>query len=101
LEHVADEAVAGVERLRVDAVDALHARAEVGLHRLDEQVDVVGHEAVREEVPALTRDRAAEQEQVRLPVDVVEEDRLLAVAAGEDMVDRPGFLLARLAWHAT
>ena len=41
LEEMPDAVVATVEAHRIDAVEPLHATREVGLGRLDEQVEVV------------------------------------------------------------
>ena len=48
MEQVALAVVAAVERLSVEALEALHAAVEIGAGGADEQVEVVPHQAVRE-----------------------------------------------------
>ena len=48
MEQVALAVVAAVERLSVEALEALHAAVEIGAGSADEQVEVVPHQAVRE-----------------------------------------------------
>lgn len=78
LEEVAAAAVERVERLRVVTVAALHPPPEVRLRRLDEQVDVVVHEAVREQQPSTLVDLAHQQPEVQ-PAIVVADEQWLAV----------------------
>jgi hypothetical protein len=51
LKEVADETVVTVEPLRVAAVEAVHRAPELLDVGVDDEVDVVGHEAVRENCP--------------------------------------------------
>jgi hypothetical protein len=55
-EDVSVPAVAGVEALRVDAVQVLHAGREPLRRRLDDQVVVGAHEAERVALPPVARD---------------------------------------------
>jgi hypothetical protein len=75
LKQVAEEFVAVIEVARVPAVHPLHARWQVRLWRFDHQVNVVAHEAVSEQMPAIARDSLAEELQVLHAVGVVAKDR--------------------------
>ena len=89
-----------VELLGEAAVQPLHAGAEVGERRLDQEVDVVVHQAEGETVPALPHDHAGQQVEVRAAIGVVQVDELAAVTAGEDVVHAACQLHTRLASHA-
>jgi cell division FtsZ-interacting protein ZapD len=88
-----------VERLRVHAVQPAHARAEIGLRRLHEQVDVIAHQAVREQSPTLPLDDLPQQRHIALPIDVIDIDRQLPNATRKHMHDRVGELFTRLPSH--
>ena len=75
--------------------------ARFGSGRLHEQVHVVLHQAVREAPPAVAHDDLLQQQQVGVPIVVVDVDRVLADAASEHMHDGAGELFARLASHTT
>lgn len=61
-------AVAAVEGLRVDAVQLPHGAGEVRVRRLQEQVVVVVHEAVGEDVQAVAARYLREDLEEALPV---------------------------------
>jgi hypothetical protein len=85
LEHVPAAAMALVEELRIAAVQTLHARGEVLGRRLDDEVVVRAHEAIRVNDPVVVaRDHGQQVEEVE-PVDVHEEDRCVADAVGRDL----------------
>ena len=89
LEEVAGAGVAAVEPHRVDAVEALHAARELGLRRLDEQVEVVVEEVPRVQLPAEPLRDVGEELEPGLAITVVEDDRsLLNAAAGHVVVRR-------------
>ena len=93
LKEVAGACVAAVEAHRVDAVQALHPARELGLRRLDEQVEVVVEQVPRMEPPAEPLRHLDEQLEPRLAVAVVEDDRpLLHAAARHVVVGRAGQL---------
>jgi hypothetical protein len=81
LEEMARAFVAAVERLRVDAVQLSHAAREVRLRRLEEQVVVVSHQAVREDAPPVARDGVAEQLEEAAEIGGVPENAPPLVAA--------------------
>src|SRR3954452_9486148 len=51
LEEMADAPVSLVEPLRVEPLKTVHSEAERRLRGPDQQVDVIGHQAIREAVP--------------------------------------------------
>ncbi|HVM17069.1 MAG TPA: hypothetical protein VM290_05770 [Gaiellaceae bacterium] len=80
LEDVSAAPVPPVEALRVDGVQPLHPGRDVRERRVHDQVDVRGHEAVRDALPAAAVDDVVEQ-----PV----EDVAVRLAAEEDLAE-PG-----------
>ena len=86
LEEVAVEPVPPVEELGIDAIEALHSLREVRRRRFEEEVVVVGHQAVRMAVPAEPRDDVFRNREEQQPVGVVARDLLSAVPAGVDVV---------------
>ncbi len=66
--------VSAVEPLRVLAVEILDSGRELRLCRVEDEVDVVAHQAEGVAVPAVELDSAGEQAEVGEPVVVVAED---------------------------
>jgi hypothetical protein len=99
LKDVADVPVPPVERLGVQPVQPVHAHREIWLGRLDEQVHVVAHQAVRKAPPALPLDDLSQQPEVRVPIDVIDVDRLLPDTARKDVHEGAGELFTRLPSH--
>jgi hypothetical protein len=92
--------VAAVERLGVDAVQVAHASGQVGFGRGDDEVVVVGQQAVGVAAPMPAPDRVAKQVEEAAAVVVVEEDRRAGVAAGGDVVEGVVEFEAERASHA-
>ena len=88
-----------IELPAVEPVQTLHPGTEVRLGRLDEQMDVVVHQAVREAVPLRPRDGEAKRGQVQPPIIVVAIDQAFGVAASEDVMDPVRDLLPWFACH--
>jgi hypothetical protein len=101
LKEMALPAIAAVEGLRIQTVHPAHARAEIGLWRLDQQVHVVAHEAVRQTPPPLSPDSLREQLEIELPIGVVVVDHLAPVPAREHVMDPARDLLPGFPRHAT
>jgi hypothetical protein len=98
-EEVSPAAVAGVEPLRVHAVQALHPERQLRDGRLDDEVVVVRHQAERVEPPAEPLGALGEQAEEGDPVEVVAEDRGLVDAVGRDVEDPVGELHTQDARH--
>jgi len=81
LEEMPDAAMARVEAGRVDPVQAFHALGERGLAALDDQVEVVAHQAVRVQLPAPAIGDAPQEVDEQPTVVVVNEDRAPVDAA--------------------
>jgi len=73
--------VAPVEPRRVEAVQALHADRELGLSRLDQQMEVVVEQAPDVHRPAEPARDLDEELEPRCPIEIVEHDRPLLNAA--------------------
>ena len=99
LEHVADPIVPAVESLRVLPVQAPHASGQVRLGGLDEQVEVVRHQAVAVAVPVVGVDDLAQPVEEGVPIPVVEEDGFARIAPGGQVVEGAGELDAEWPSH--
>jgi hypothetical protein len=73
----------------------MHAATEVGFRRLDQEVDVIRHEAVREAVPSKGSCNPAKQLEITPPVFVVEEDQSPLDTSSEDVVNAGFGLITR------
>ncbi len=71
-----------VEPLRVVAVEVLDSRRELELRRVEDEVDVVPHQAEGMAVPRVTLDGVGEEAEIGEPVVVVAEDPGPVDAAG-------------------
>src|SRR5262245_506112 len=89
-----------VEVLRVLALQALHAGRERWLGCLDQEVEVVRHEAVGGNAPPIPADHAIAQREKLDTIVVVLEDRLAAVPARRDVIEASGDLDAGCSRHS-
>ena len=87
LPDVAAAVVAAVVALGVGDEQALHDPADRSLQGADQQVDVVGHQAIAIELERPPLLQVGERFEERGVILVVEEDRGAVVAAVDDMVD--------------
>jgi hypothetical protein len=69
------------------------------VRRLDEQVDMVWHQAIGETPPPLTTRHATEHQEIDPAIKVIHKDVAAIIAAGEDMLDGILELLTRPPWH--
>jgi len=76
-----------VERLRVAAVQNLHPGAEVCPGRLEQEVQVIRHQAVGQAPPILLTDDVREGCQVEVAIDIVDVKGRLIVPARERVID--------------
>jgi hypothetical protein len=76
-----------IEGLRIHAVQPLHADRQAGMRCLEQQMNVIVHQAVRETAPSSFLDREPEQAQVRPAIGIVEIHRLLGIPTRIDVVD--------------
>src|ERR1035438_7001665 len=83
----------------IGAQQPLHPGHQVGLGRLDDQVKVVAHEAIRMHLPAGLLTRLRERLQEPLPVLVILENGLPPVAPIHHVINRPRILDAQLPSH--
>jgi hypothetical protein len=63
-------------------------------------MDVVVHQAVRETEPPVALHRLREEQEIDLPVALVDVDQLLPIAAGGDVVDGTRHIFTRASRHA-
>lgn len=98
-EQAAKELVPPMETAGVKGQKPLHAGPKIGLGRLDNQVQVVRHQAAGMDLPAGLGAGLARGVDEALAVLVVFEDGFAAVAAIHDVVKGPRVLDAQLARH--
>jgi hypothetical protein len=100
LEEMPGAVVPAVEADRVQAVQPLHAARELGLRRLDQQVEVVVEQDPDVNRPAEPGLDLEQQLVPGLAVEVVQHDRPLLDSAADHVVPRGAReLRARDAWH--
>jgi hypothetical protein len=80
--------VVAVETLSVNTVQLAHTAREVGLCCLDEEMIVVGHEAIGMAMPRKAPDDLAQHQEKDAVVFVIEKDRCACVAAAGEVVER-------------
>ncbi len=97
--EVAEFLVPAIETDGVGAQQPLHARHEVGLGRLDDQVKVVAHETIGVHLPTGLLTGLAQGLEEPVPVLIVVEDLLAAVATVHQVVDGSRILHSKLARH--
>jgi hypothetical protein len=78
--------VAAVEPHRVDAVQALHPARQLGLRRLDEEVEVVVEQVPGVHLPAVAALHVGEEREPGGAVPVVEHDRPLLHSTADHVV---------------
>jgi hypothetical protein len=86
LEHVAAELVGGVEPRGVRAIEITHAFGQVSSRSGDQQVKVVGHQAVAVAAPAAFDDHFAEGAEEDAAIGVGAEDLPPGNPASRDVV---------------
>ena len=99
LEQVTCQTVAMVEQLRVPAAQVLTPCREVRLRRLDDEMNMVVHEAVRVTSPPVSPHRRVEQGEVEAAVAVVDKEGLAPVAPCRDVEDPARDLSSQRSWH--
>jgi hypothetical protein len=69
-----DVVVAAVEVVRVGAVHAMHPLRDISVGRLDEQMEVVRHQAPRTALPLVVLHDVSQDAEEPLAVEIVEKD---------------------------
>jgi hypothetical protein len=100
LEQMARAAVAGVEAGGVQPVQPLHPFRQRRLPALDDQVEVIAHQAVGVQLPVMTIGDAEQEVDEEPPVLVVHEDQAPVDAARRQVVDAVGEGQPPWPWHA-
>jgi hypothetical protein len=76
-----------VERLGEDAVKLAHCLGQIGIRSLKQEMEVIGHQAIRMTNHVEAAHRQPENREKGVPVDVVQKNGSLSVAPGCHMVD--------------
>ena len=79
----------------------LHAFGEVGAGRLEHQVEMIGHQHEGVEDPPRTMNGFVQPVDESLPVRIIANDVLPAVAPGHDVVNRISILDSKAATHGS
>src|SRR5581483_11828448 len=99
LEDVPGQAVMRVEKLAVQPVQPLHPAREVGPRSPNEEMEVVGHLDIAEDLPFGLERHPVQPLEKEDPVVRVQVDRLPSVPSAGDVVDRAGGVDTRRARH--
>ena len=92
-------AVPFIEVLGVDTVQLSHTEGEIAVRGLDEEVIVIGHEAVGVTEPVVAFVDVLESVQKVLAVLVISKDWFLLIPTGSYMIDCAGILYAKRTGH--
>lgn len=76
--------------LGVNTIELAHARAQVAIDRLDDDVKVVVHQAIRVAQPVVTHTNLAQQVQPALTICIVQVNVFAPVATRGDVIQRAG-----------
>lgn len=99
LEEMSGAVVAAIEPHRVQTVQALHPSRELGLGRLEEQMEVVVEQDPGVNLPAEATLHVNEQLVPRLAVQVVDDNRSLLDAAADHVI--PGWTRQLRSWDTS
>ena len=97
--YVAYALMSTVEALGVDAVYLFHDPGQIGFRCFHEQVIVIGHQAVGMADAIVVRKGLCQDLKKAVPVAIIEEDGLLGVAPGGQVIKRAGEFDAQGAGH--
>ena len=89
-EHMPKEFVPAIEPRRVGAQEPAHPGDKVGRRRLDDQMKMIQHQAIRMHLPARLGAGLVQGGHEPLAVKVIVEDRLAPVATVHHMINRSG-----------
>src|SRR5258708_40176795 len=90
-----------IEPPGVRAIEPVHAAGEVGLGRLNDEMEVIGHQDPGGEAPAEAVDDFAEEGEKGLAIGVGAEDGFALVATRGEVIDGAGILNANRTCHST
>jgi len=98
-EEVASALVPPVEALRVPAVERAHTSRNVRVRRLDQEMEVVSHQAIGEALPVEPHNRATEPVEEGQAIECIGEDWGAAIAACRHVIEAAGYLKPWLSSH--
>ena len=96
---MAKELVPPVEAARLGAQKPFHPGDQIGLGRLDHQMEMIRHEDAGVNLPARLGTNLAQRLDEALAIPIILEDRLAPVTAIHDVLNRAGILDSQLAGH--
>jgi hypothetical protein len=80
-------------------MELVHAIGERGARSLNQQVNMVGHQAVGQTAPLLALDDAVKAPEIDAPVEIVAEDQLAPITAGNHVLYRIFIVESQRARH--
>ena len=98
-EQVAEELVTPVEATRVSAKQPFHSGDQIGLRRLDDQMEMIRHEDIGVNLPARLSASLAQRVDEALAIRIIHEDQFAPVTAIHDVIKRASLLDSQLAGH--
>jgi len=99
LEQVAVPAMIFVEELGIDSVQLPHAEGEITVRRLDEEMVMVGHQAIGVAYPVVALVDVLECIKKSVPIVVVFENGFLFISPRCDMINCASIFYAKRAGH--
>jgi hypothetical protein len=90
-----------VEDPRIEPVEVLHATSEVPLGSLDQEVDMVRHQAVSQKPPLLRSRDAAKKRQIEPVIPLIAKDFLTAVSTRINVLKQSRRVLSKWPRHTT
>src|ERR1043166_166478 len=98
-EQMAEELMAPIEAAGINSQQPCHARHQVGLGRLDDQMKMIAHQAPGVDAPTGSGTSLIQALQEKLAVCVRFEDCFATIAPAHNMVDGPRILNSQLSSH--
>ena len=90
--EVTKQFVPPVESVGVGAQKPFHARDQIRLRRLDDQVKMIRHQDIGKDLPTGLGARLGQRQDEAIAIRIVEENRLTTVAPIHNVVDRTRIL---------
>jgi hypothetical protein len=94
-----EELMPAIEPSGISAEEPFHARYQIGLRRLGDEVKVISHQAIGVDLPTGLFAGLAQRAEESLAILVIKEDRFTPISPAHQMVDGTGKLNSQWSWH--
>jgi len=89
LENMADTSMFPIEALGVNTIEMTHAPRQIRPGSFDEEMVVVGHQAVGMTMPLVTLDRFSKEIQKKVSVGICNKNIVSPISPGSKMINSP------------